>query len=121
MTETNKPLRTLRLGLMQAAIWRNQRENGTYFSVTFERLYKDGDSKWQGTGSFGRDDLLLLAKLADQTHTVVMELLTAEREQGKAEGRGGGRVDDEANQDSPRSGPSNGMGGGKAKMAARSR
>ena len=35
---------------------------------TFSRLYKDGDN-WQSTESFGRDDLLLLAKVADQTHS----------------------------------------------------
>ena len=36
-------------------------------------LYKDGDT-WQSTQSFGRHDLLLLAKVADLAHTRVLEL-----------------------------------------------
>ena len=33
----------------------------------FERLYKDGD-EWKRTDSFGRDDLPLVAKVADLAH-----------------------------------------------------
>ena len=32
------------------------------------RIYKDGDI-WKSTESFGRDDLLLLAKVADKVHS----------------------------------------------------
>ena len=35
---------------------------------TFSRLYK-ADNQWKSTESFGRDDLLLLGKVADQTHS----------------------------------------------------
>ena len=38
------------------------------FNVTFERSYKDGE-EWKTTNSFGRDDLLKLAKLADEAHS----------------------------------------------------
>ncbi len=41
--------------------------------VVFSRLYKDGDT-WQSTQSFGRNDLLLLAKVADLAHTRVLQL-----------------------------------------------
>ena len=47
---------------------RNETENGVRFNVTFSRLYKDGD-QWQSTDSFGRDDLLQVAKVADQAHS----------------------------------------------------
>jgi hypothetical protein len=40
--------------------------------VTFARLYKDGDD-WKQTESFGRDDLPLVAKVADQAHTWIYE------------------------------------------------
>jgi hypothetical protein len=36
--------------------------------VTFERLYREGE-QWRSTTSFGRDDLLLLGKVADLAHT----------------------------------------------------
>lgn len=41
--------------------------------MIFDRLYKDGD-KWKSTSTFGRDDLLLLAKVADQAHTRIFQL-----------------------------------------------
>jgi hypothetical protein len=63
-----KPVHEVRLGAIKAALWRNETENGVRFNVTFSRLYKDGD-QWQSTDSFGRDDLLQLAKVADQAHS----------------------------------------------------
>jgi hypothetical protein len=63
-----KPIHEVRLGYIKAAVWRNETEAGVRYNVTFSRLYKDGDN-WQSTESFGRDDLLLLAKVADQTHS----------------------------------------------------
>ena len=61
-----KPIAEVRTGAIKATIWKNSTENGARFKVTFNRLYKDGN-KWKSTSTFGRDDLLLLAKVADQT------------------------------------------------------
>lgn len=68
---TNRP-QEKRLGRIKATIWANQTENGVRHNVTFCRLYKDGE-QWKDSDSFGRDDLLLLAKLADQVHTLLFE------------------------------------------------
>ena len=53
----------------------------TQTNVTFQRLYRTEDGKWKSTSSFGRDDLLVLMKVADATHTRVMQLLGEKREQ----------------------------------------
>ena len=54
-------------------------------NVTFSRLYKDGD-QWKSTQSFGRNDLLVLAKVADQAHTRIFELpQQEEQEEAQAE------------------------------------
>ena len=68
MFNKNKPINEVRLGSIKAAVWKNETETGVRYNVTFSRLYKDGD-KWKTTESFGRDDLLLLAKVANQTHS----------------------------------------------------
>ena len=70
-TPKQKPIHEVRISLIKAAIWRNETENsGVRYNVTFSRIYKDGDSEpWKSTDSFGRDDLLLLAKVADQAHS----------------------------------------------------
>jgi hypothetical protein len=62
------PVQELRLGPVKAAVWRNNTASGIRFNVTLSRLYKDGD-EWKSTDSFGRDDLLLIAKVADQAHS----------------------------------------------------
>ena len=72
----SRPAEEIRLGAIKAAIWKNETEAGTRYNVTFERLYRQ-DEEWKSTSSFGRDDLLLLAKAADQTHSWI---LTASRE-----------------------------------------
>jgi hypothetical protein len=67
-----QPIHEVRLGSVKAAIWQNQTNNGMRFNVTLARIYKDGD-QWKSTDSFGRDDLLLLAKVVDLAHTWIFE------------------------------------------------
>ena len=66
---SKKPVHEVRLGRIKAAIWENATENGSRHNVTFTRLYKDDAGNWKDSGSFGRDDLPLLAKVADMAHT----------------------------------------------------
>ena len=71
---SNKPVDDVRIGRVKATIWRNETEDGKpRFNTVFARLYKDGDT-WQSTSSFGRNDLLLLAKVANLAHTRVCKL-----------------------------------------------
>ena len=63
-----QPIHEIRVGAIKAAIWANTNDNITRHNVTFERLYKDGDS-WKSSASFSRDDLPLLCKVGDQAHT----------------------------------------------------
>ncbi len=68
-----------------AAVWRNRNNEGkVWYSVTFERSYKDAaDGTWKSTGSFIGDDLLLLQKVAELAHTEVYMLKASERVPGK--------------------------------------
>ena len=79
----NKPVHEVRLGAVKAALWRNDTDSGVRFNVTITRLYKDGED-WNNTDSFGRDDLLLVAKVADLAHTWICEQQAQEndRERG---------------------------------------
>ena len=79
MTTPIKPVDEVRLGALKAAIWRNERDNGARFNVTFSRSYRDSDGNWKSTSSFGRDDLLVVAKLADRAHSRIFALQREER------------------------------------------
>lgn len=81
MTTSTKPIDRVRFGSVQSAIWKNQDEEGrTRYNATYERSYKDANGEWQSTGSFGRDDSLVLAKVADLTFTRIHELQAKDRQ-----------------------------------------
>jgi hypothetical protein len=71
-----RPVREVRLGRIRAAIWKNETQNGTRHNVTLSRLYKDGD-EWKDSTSFGRDDLPLVAKVADLAHSWIFAQASA--------------------------------------------
>jgi len=75
-----QPVEEVRIGSVKAAIWRNEGESGPRFNVTFQPLYRTENGKWLSTAGFNRDDLLVLMKVADATHTRVMQLLGENRE-----------------------------------------
>ncbi len=68
-----QPVHVVRLRNIRAAIWQNDTEFGTRHNVTVSRLYKDDEQQWRTSDSFGRDDLLLLAKVLDHAHTWISE------------------------------------------------
>lgn len=68
----NKPVQEFRIGALKAAIWENSVGDIIRYNVTFCRVYKDGD-QWKTTESYGRDDLLTLAKIADRAHTWICD------------------------------------------------
>ena len=78
---TNKPIDHVRLGAIRAAIWQNVDSQGRVrYHTTFERGYVDQKGDWQSTRSYGRDDLLNLAKVADMANTRIHEIQAEDRE-----------------------------------------
>ena len=67
-----KPVHEVRLGRIKAAIWANETDNGVRHNVTITRLYKDGD-EWKTSTSFGREELPLVAKVADLAHSWIYQ------------------------------------------------
>jgi len=92
-----RPAQTIRYGRLKAAIWRQESDKGSWYSVTFARAYRDQDGNWQSSGSFGRDDLLVLAKIADQAHSWIHRQLAldgAGASNGQTEEEGAGQDED---------------------------
>ena len=65
------PVQTFRLGRIKAAVWENEADQKKFYNVTFARTYMDEARIFHDTDSFGRDDLPLVAKLADQAHSFI--------------------------------------------------
>ncbi len=64
-----------RHGRIKAAVWENEADRKKFYNVTFARTYIDDAKNYHDTDSFGRDDLPLVAKLADQAHTFIFDRL----------------------------------------------
>jgi hypothetical protein len=74
--EPRRPIQEFRLGRIKAAVWQNETQLGTRYSVTITRLYKpDGEASWRTSTAFNRDDLPLVAKVADLAHTYIFGLV----------------------------------------------
>lgn len=74
-TSAKLPAKTFRLGRIKAAVWENEADQKKFYNVTFARTYMDEGRHFHDTDSFGRDDLPLVAKLADQAHTFIFDRL----------------------------------------------
>jgi hypothetical protein len=72
MANKPQPIKTLRAGRIQAAIWENHSDKGPFYNVTVSRSYKEGDT-WKSADSFGRDDLLVLAQLLGSAYTFILQ------------------------------------------------
>ena len=82
MTKETKqsPIDTLRDGALHASIWKNQGENGTFFSVTFGRTFTDNKTEEvRDADSFSGAQLLKLARLAEKAYDQVGKLAKAQR------------------------------------------
>ncbi len=64
---SKSPVHTIRMGFVKASVWRQDTKYGPRHNVTLVRLFKNGDL-WQESARFGRDDLLLAAKVMELAH-----------------------------------------------------
>ncbi len=72
-TDTKKPAQTFRKGTIHAAVWENTGRDGTFYSVTFSRSYKDVEDSWRHATSFHAGDLEALADVAFQARLFLMK------------------------------------------------
>lgn len=69
--EKSQPAFACRHRRLQVAVWQNDSTNGTFFTASMQRSYKDGE-EWKRTqATLNRDDLLVTAKLLNWAHSAV--------------------------------------------------
>ena len=67
---TNKCANEIRIGRIKAVNWANETSTGVRHNVQLQRIYRaDGETDWKTSDSFGRDDLLVVAKVSDMAHS----------------------------------------------------
>src|SRR5688572_6625326 len=76
---SNRPIHEVRHGRIRAAVWQNQTEKGSMYTVSVTRSYKDQDGNWHDSQSFGFDDLLTVAKAMYDSHSIISAMQSRER------------------------------------------
>ena len=80
-TTGRKPEDSKRQGALEAAIWKNQGQNGTFHTITLKRSYKDErDGQWKSTNNLRAQDLADLQKLATWAGARLEKLQEKDRE-----------------------------------------
>jgi hypothetical protein len=77
-----RPAQTIRYGRLKATIWRQESDKGPWYSTVLSRTYRDQAGNWHSSGSFGLDDLLVTAKLADQAHSWIHQQMAKDAASG---------------------------------------
>ena len=65
----SSPAHKLRDGCLQVVIWRNTNTEGkTFYSLTPQRSYRNGEDTWRETDSLNADDALPMAELLREAY-----------------------------------------------------
>lgn len=73
-----RPAAIVRQGNLKCLLWRNQGENGAWYTADLVRTFKT-ESGFQETNKVPADDLLRVAFLAQQSFTKLQELKAQDR------------------------------------------
>lgn len=70
--QANKPVKEIKArGGIRAAIWPNQTERGTRYSVSFEKSYRDKDGNWRKTTSLFFDEIPRALVVLSEAYRVI--------------------------------------------------
>lgn len=79
---SNRPILTIRDGLIKASIWKNEHSKTTgqgttiktIYNVDIVRSYKDREGNWKDTTSFSGNELLKVANLSREAYNRILIL-----------------------------------------------
>jgi hypothetical protein len=80
--QARQPADVIRDGALKATIWRNEGEDGPFYSTSLARTFEDRDGNLRDAHSFSGSDLLKISELARKAYDRTAELRREEfREQ----------------------------------------
>lgn len=72
--KSNGPVKTLRDGALKATIWKNESQNGSFYTVTLSRTYRRDDGSFADSASFSGSDILKITQLASRAYTLALNV-----------------------------------------------
>jgi len=74
MTQKNEPVKKVRYGRIEVAIWKNEGKERPFYTTTLTRSYKDDDGTWKQSSSLSGSELLVAAQAYQETFRTIEEL-----------------------------------------------
>ena len=78
--ENQKPEMQLSDGNIRAALWKQEGPNGSFYSTTFSKSYRDDQGNYHNSQSFAGTYLLKVSQLAQQAYQHSRELQLQDRQ-----------------------------------------
>lgn len=85
--QTRQPADVIRDGALKATIWRNEGEDGPFYSTSLARTFEDREGNLRDAHSFSGSDLLKVSELARKAYDRSAELRREEFKQERQESR----------------------------------
>jgi hypothetical protein len=73
-SSARRPVKTVRHGNVEIAIWRNESEKGPFYSASAPTIRYNDNGEWKDGSSFGRHELLDLAEVSREAATEMRNL-----------------------------------------------
>lgn len=80
-TTTSKPINTFRDGSLKVTLWRNDRDNGEFYSIRLSRTWKDERGQYHDSDRFTGTELLRIARLANIAYDALLTLRSSDRDE----------------------------------------
>jgi hypothetical protein len=69
----NRPAKKFRLGFVTATVWKNEGVENPFYTVNFQRSWKDDDGNWKNGDGFNAADLPVIERLAARAEAWIAE------------------------------------------------
>jgi len=64
--EKNEPVDRVRMGAIEASIWKNNGKNGSWMTISLSRTYEDKEGKLKSSNSFTEAQAVLAREALDR-------------------------------------------------------
>lgn len=86
-----EPAHKVKIGYVEATVWRNEGDTGVWFNITVRRSWKDDEGEWHESNSYGTRESCQLAQAVQMANAWAVQAEMDEYEKSRDSGGKSGR------------------------------
>lgn len=86
-----QPAHRVKIGYVEATVWRNEGDTGVWFNITVRRSWKNDNDEWQESNSYGTRESCQLVQAVQMACTWAVQAEMDEYEKSRDSDRKSGR------------------------------